>query len=181
VGREGKLAREFPAGLKKDGHRNNDAHQGLHLIEGLKGRMTDPLNELSFGKPMRQHVREFGAVMALVACVIAYFQVEKHHLGVINGAVIVTVGMFVYGLGVLAPAVLKPAWHGWMKLAHYLGLVMTMVILTTMWVAVVIPVSLAVKILGVKVMDMRFRAPVNTYWETREPAMNDFKLLERQW
>jgi len=163
------LAREFSAGLKKEEHRNddahNDVHSGLRVIEGLKGKMTHPLDELSYGKPLRQHLREFGAVMALVACVIAYFQVEKHYLGVINGAVIVTVGMFVYGLGVVAPALLKPAWHGWMKLAHYLGLVMTMVILTTMWVAVVIPVSLAVKILRVKIMDMRFRAPVNTYWK----------------
>lgn len=181
MGREGRLAQEFPTGLNKMSSVESESGRSLRVIQGMKGRTIDPLDDLSYGKPVRQHVREFGAVMGLVACVIAYFQIAKHHVSPLIGGSILLTGVLVYCLGVFAPRLLKPAWQGWMKFAHYLGLMMTTVLLTAMWVAVVIPVGLAVKILGIKVMDMRFRAPVNSYWEDRAHGMDDFKLLERQW
>lgn len=177
MGREGRLAQEFPTGLNK----TETGSQQLRVIDGFKGRPLDPLEELSFGKPIRQHVREFGAVMALVACFIAYAQEHKNHVGLSTDVAIIGAGLLIYCLGVFAPAILKPAWQAWMKFAHYLGLVMTTVILVTMWTLIVIPIGLAVKLLGVKIMDMRFRAPVTTYWEDRSDEINDFKLLERQW
>lgn len=181
MGREGRLAQEFPTGLKKEDSVETESGRSLRVIQGMKGRAINPLDELSYGKPVRQHVREFGAVMGLLACVIAYFQIAKHHVSLMVGGSILLAGVLVYCIGLFAPQILKPTWQAWMKFAHYLGLVMTTVLLTAMWVAVVIPIGVAVKVLGIKIMDMRFRAPVNSYWEDRAAGMDDFKLLERQW
>ncbi len=174
MGREGRLAQEFPARLEQKG-------VALTVIDGLKGKIQDPLDELSYGKPIRQHVREFGAVMAIVACIIAYFVERKHHVGIPTDLWIVGTGLTVYALGVFTPRLLKPAWDGWMKFAHYLGIVMTALILVSMWTLIVIPMGVIVKLLRVKIMDMRWRAPVSSYWDERDQSLNDFKLLERQW
>ncbi len=177
MGRKGRLAQEFPTGL----NRTDTVNRQLRVIDGLKGKPLSALDELSFSKPIRQHVREFGALMAVVACVIAYFHGKNDAAGLISDLVIVGTGLMIYGLGVFAPSVLKPVWQGWMKFAHYLGIIMTAIILVTMWTLIVIPMGVAVRLFKVKIMDMRFRAPVLTYWEDRSDEMNDFKLLERQW
>jgi hypothetical protein len=67
-----------------------------------------------------------------------------------------------------------------MKIAEGIGMVMTMVILSIGWLCLVLPTSAALKLLRIKVMDTNFRSPVASYWETRDPKMDDFKLLERQ-
>jgi hypothetical protein len=43
-----------------------------------------------------------------------------------------------------------------------------------------VPTSIALRLFRIKVMDTTFRSPVPSYWETRNPKMDDFKLLERQ-
>ena len=120
------------------------------------------------------------AVMALVGAVVGAFMV-RHPERLSMGFTIAGVGMGVYLLGLVAPRSLVPVWQGWMKFAHYLGLVVTGILLVSMWVGIVVPIGILVRLLKVKIMDMRFRAPVSTYWEERDPALHDFKLLERQW
>ena len=88
--------------------------------------------------------------------------------------------VFLYAVGRWAPAVLYPVWNGWMKFAHYLSIVMTTFILMVAWAIALIPIAILLKIMRIKVMNMTFRQPVDTYWENREDRHNDFKLLERQ-
>ena len=156
----------------------------LNVLDGGAIRYIAPvekgsIEELYFNKPVRIHVREFGAVMGIVAMIVAGSK------GWHNAAASITfswaaVGVCFYFFCSFFPKAARPLWSGWMKLAHYLGLVMTTVITSLLWVCLFIPTSLVLRVLGKRVMDLRYKADVESYWEDRKPEKHDFKLLEKQ-
>ena len=64
--------------------------------------------------------------------------------------------------------------------ARKINVVMTFIILSIAWTIVVVPISLLLRIIGKKVMDMSYDLSAQSYWETRDEKLNDFKHLERQ-
>jgi general stress protein CsbA len=84
-------------------------------------------------------------------------------------------------LGYFFPRVLVPLWRAWMKLAHYMGLVMTFVILSVAWTIGFVPMAYLLKILRIKSMDLRYGANTDSYWEKRDTKYDDFKRLELQY
>lgn len=138
-----------------------------------------PLDERYFGKPIRLHVREFGALFGALFFAIAAMQLWKGREPLVP-SLFIAAGIFSYVLGVWVPQVLRPVWRAWMGLAHVLGTVMTFVILAVCWTILVIPTAVTLKLLKKKVMAMDFRENVSSYWEVKEDSTNDFKLLERQ-
>lgn len=152
----------------------------LTVHTGRKGQSIDPLDELYFRRPVRTHVREFGALFGAIFLGIAAYSIYR--AGEITSTfswAAPLAALFVAG-GYLFPAALRPIWKAWMDLAHVMGNVMTTVILFVAWTLLVIPMSIALKIFRIKVMNQSFREPVESYWEKRDPKHDDFKLLERQ-
>jgi hypothetical protein len=98
-----------------------------------------------------------------------------------NCAVWFCLGVVISSLGYLVPRVLLPVWRGWMKLAHYLSVVMTFAILGLAWAIGFIPMAYIMKICRVKSMDLSYRSDVPTYWVARDGKLDDFKRLERQY
>jgi hypothetical protein len=138
-----------------------------------------PLDEMWMGKPVRQHVREFAAIFATIFCAVGAFKLYRGaplSLGLIWGGC----GIGVAALGYTAPAVLHPLWRAWMKLAHYLSIVMTFVILSLAWSIGFVPMAYILKIVGIKRIDVSYRSGVDSYWEKRDPKYDDFKRLELQ-
>ncbi len=138
-----------------------------------------PLAELYFGRPVRQHLKEFGALFATIAIAIAAKGLYDGKAASVWG-VWLTVGALFAVLGYLVPRALLPVWRGWMKLAHYLSIVMTFVILGLIWAIGFVPMATLLKTLRIKVMDLSYRANVDTYWEKRDAKYDDFKRLEQQ-
>jgi len=124
-------------------------------------------------------VRQFGVLFACIFGVIAAWHCYRH-------ASLTTAGLITLVLAVLflagsrAPRVLFPVWAGWMAFAEKLGVVMTFLLLVVGWVLAFVPISLVVRVLGIRVMDMGFRESVPSYFIKRDPKLDDFKLLERQ-
>jgi hypothetical protein len=143
------------------------------------------LDALYYKRPVREHVREFGTLFAAVFLIVIAYRMwggapaAPLFLDRWNVLLaLLAVASFV--LGRIAPSVLLPVWRAWMKFAEILSMVTTPVIVTILWVVVVIPVALLLKVMRVRVMNTSFREPVDTYWESRDPKKSDFKLLERQ-
>lgn len=141
---------------------------------------SDPLDEVWVNKPLRKHVSEFGAVFAIILLTIAGIKLYRYSLYTtplyfILGAVIFLV------LGYRLPRLLLPVWRGWMKFAMVLGLIMTTLIIGIAWTLMLVPIALLLKLFGVKSMDLSYGGAAVTYWEERDPKLNDFKLLERQY
>jgi len=142
-------------------------------------RVADPLDEVWHRKQVREHVRDFGALLGFILVAIAAYGVWRSWDAVGTGALVIG-GVGLYTLGARRPAALVGFWRRWMKGAEAIGLVMTTVILGIGWFAVVLPTSVTLRIFGIRVMDTTFREPVESYWEARDSKLDDFKLLERQ-
>lgn len=131
------------------------------------------------GKPTRVHVREFAVLFATIFIGVAAY--KTYHLGVSSNSLLWAVAGIIFGiLGYRAPRLVHPLWKGWMKLAHYLSLVMTFVIMLLTWTIGFVPMATILKVLRVKRMDLSYRAGAATYWESRDPKYDDFKRLEQQ-
>lgn len=141
---------------------------------------VDPLDELFYRRPVRTHVKEFGFLFSIICLLISGWLFYRG--GSFPTALsIVFLGVLLSLLGIWFPRVLHPVWKAWMTFAHALGIVMTAVILTVAWGLLVIPISVLLRILRIKVMNQDFRAPVDTYWEEIDKSKNDFKRLEKQY
>ena len=140
---------------------------------------TDPLDELWFRKPVRQHVREFSVVLGIILLIFAGS--AFYHRAIDSGMALTLAAMLLCVIGYRAPRILKPVWEAFIHLGEVLGRIVTFVVLLLTWSIALIPLAIGLKIFGVRVMDMGFRLPVETYWEKRDQSKNDFKFLERQY
>jgi hypothetical protein len=140
----------------------------------------DPLAVISFGKPVRRHVRDFGTLFALICFGIATWQwykgrpISSYSLWLLPGVVFGVLGWFI-------PRALLPIWRGWMKFAHYLSIVMTAVLLTLTWCIGFLPMALVLKLVGIRRVNLAYRDGSESYWEKRDPKYDDFKRLELQY
>jgi hypothetical protein len=167
MARQGGLAEDLRAGLS--------APPSLTVVK----RVAEPLDEVWHRKTVRVHVRDFGALLGFILVAVAAYGVWRRWEVLVTGALIVG-GVGLYTLGARKPGALVGFWRRWMKGAEAIGLVMTTIILGFGWFMVVVPTSLVLRVLRVRVMDTTFREPVGSYWEARDSKLDDFKLLERQ-
>lgn len=146
---------------------------------GQPGELPSELDEFKHGKYVRQHISEFGQVIAIAIFLFAAFSAYK------GGSLGDTFAYTVVGAMFLAacrflPRLMLPVWHSWMLLGWVLEITTTPLILGAAWLIVVVPIGLLLKALGIQVMDLSFKAPVDSYWKVRDRKLDDFKLLERQ-
>ena len=81
---------------------------------------------------------------------------------------------------VLMPVLLKPVYIGWLKIAHFIGSKVTMLILTIMFCFVITPAALLKRILGGRPLPIKPDPDADTYWVTRpEPAQPKERFLKR--
>jgi hypothetical protein len=71
-------------------------------------------------------------------------------------------GLFII-LGLVVPRVLAPVEWAWMKLAHYLGVAMTFVLVTLTFFLVITPVGLFIR-LRKDSLGLKFDRRAATYW-----------------
>jgi len=175
MARERGLAQHVPTGLGEGASETQ-----LRVVSGMKGSaMIDPLDERQHGKTVRAQVQEFGSIFAVLFVVIGAFQWFHHHRLSIALSLFVAAGFF-YTVARYAPRVMRPVWKGWMAFGGVLGFVVNTVLLSAVWAAMVIPIALILRIVGKRVMDLSFKAPVDSYWLPRREEQADFTLLERQ-
>lgn len=137
------------------------------------------LDVLEYKKPIRQHIREFAGILAVVFLAYAGYQLHFYN-ATLEFAISVGLTLLILGLGYLSPITLYPVWRGWMKIAVILGSIVTSIILAIMWLGVFIPLAIILKMVGKRVMDTTFERSRESYWNTRDEKFHDFKLLERQ-
>jgi hypothetical protein len=87
----------------------------------------------------------------------------------------------VLGFGfIVMPAPLRPVYDGWLKAAHWIGRVMTAVVLTLAYYLIITPTALLKRIFGGRPLPMKPDKTVSTYWVTRtEPAQPKERFIKR--
>jgi len=131
-------------------------------------------------KPVRRCVAEFGYIvfgfLTLIAIYRLYYYSQLYVATYLLGA-----GAIVLVLSKFIPISIFYLWRLWMMIALLLSKVMTPLILGIMWAVAVVPTAVLLRVAGIMIIDMRFRdESVPTYFKTRDPKLNDFDLLKRQ-
>ena len=88
-------------------------------------------------------------------------------------------GALLVVLGVAVPVALRPVRTVWMAVAFALGFVMTRVLLTVVFALTVVPIGLALRVLGKDPLHRRPDPEAATYWVARDDGRPDRESLER--
>jgi hypothetical protein len=80
-------------------------------------------------------------------------------------------------VGVARPALVAPLERGWSALGHLIGRVTTPALLVLVFVVIVVPLGLLLRVLGKDVLRLRRDATAGTYWIERERKAFDFERL----
>lgn len=139
----------------------------------------DALDELYFRKPIRRHVQEFSCVLAIIALGIGGFIAWRGNVA--TPLALLATALLTVAIGYTRPQLMHPVWKAFLEVGHFLGTIVTYVILTLSWTVVLLPTALVMRIIGKAVMNTSFRTAAASYWEERDPKLGDFKLLERQY
>jgi len=85
------------------------------------------------------------------------------------------------GMGfILQPAPLKPVYETWLKIAHFIGRVITTIMLTFLYYLVITPAALIKRVFGGRPLPLKPDKNVFSYWVPREePAQPRERFLKR--
>jgi len=87
----------------------------------------------------------------------------------------------IIGFGfIIIPGPLKPVYGGWLKLAHFIGKVITIVVLTLAYYLVITPSAMLKRVFGGTPLPVKPDRNVDSYWITRnETAQPKERFLKR--
>ena len=128
----------------------------------------------------RPALRRFGWVVGGVFVGIAAVVWWRHGFAV--GPVVAGLGgggAALLALGLAEPALLRPVYRVWMGLAFALGFVMTRVILTAVFVGLVTPIGLLLRLFRKDLLGRRPDPEAATYWQPNTYRDDSAARLER--
>ena len=87
----------------------------------------------------------------------------------------------ILGLGfMLIPSPLKPIYTAWLKIANFLGRIVTALVLTLAYYMVITPSALIKRLFGGRPLPVKPNKKVSSYWVARtEPAQPKERFLKR--
>ena len=125
-------------------------------------------------------LRQFGLVVGGVFVGIAVVMAWRHDWALGSWTTgLGSIGSVLMILGLGVPRVLRPAYLVWMGLAVVLSFVMTRVLLTLVFVLVMLPISLVLRLIGKDLLDRRLDAEAASYWKPKTYADDTAKRLEK--
>lgn len=136
--------------------------------------------ELSALDTSPKALRSFGLVVGCVLLGIGGFLLWRSGgepgsaVGVLGAA-----GGLLVAIGLASPRALRPLYLPWMALAIVLGFVMTRVLLTVVFVGVVTPIGLLMRLVGRDPMHRRPDPEAPTFWIRRDGEPRTKEHLER--
>ncbi len=81
---------------------------------------------------------------------------------------------------ILMPVRMQPVYAGWLKVAHFIGSRITILILTTLFYLVITPAALLKRVFGGRPLPLKPDPDAETYWVTRpEPAQPRQRFIKR--
>jgi hypothetical protein len=112
-----------------------------------------------------RELRRFGVSVGGVCLALGAWLLHRHRPA---APWLLAIGGLLLLLGLAAPRVLKPVYLAWMALAFTLGLILTTVLLTVLFFAMITPISLVARVLGKDFLSLRLDAEAPTYWIRRQ-------------
>ena len=126
-------------------------------------------------------LRSFGAIMATVLTLIGLWGVWRGDftLSPIRGALLTVAGAFALA-ALLAPGVLREPRRLWMIVGERLGWIVSTVLLTAFFFAVITPVGLVRRAFRADSMGLRAAPEGESYWKPRPEETRSRERYEQQ-
>ena len=81
---------------------------------------------------------------------------------------------------ILFPGPLTPVYKGWLKIAHFIGQCLTIVILMLSYYLVITPAALILRLLGKRPLPIKPDPEIQSYWVARpEPTQPKERFIKR--
>lgn len=136
--------------------------------------MIEELKNIKSGK---RDLRNFGLTIGVAFLILAGFLFWKEkQLYKLS----LTVGVILFASGLAVPSLLKPVYWVWMVFSTILGWVMTRVILTVLFYAVIAPIGLVSRLFGKQFLERKWSESMTTYWSYRVNKGSADKDYENQ-
>jgi len=124
-----------------------------------------------------KQIRKFGIVALIFfggLCLLGFWN-EKSFPFYFFGA------LSVFGLGfIIAPVFLRPIYAAWLIVAHFIGRVLTTLILTLVYYLVITPSGLIKRLFGGSPLPLKPDKQASSYWvERAEPSQPKERFLKR--
>jgi hypothetical protein len=133
-----------------------------------------------------QHLRSFGLVVGFAIVVLSFFfaWISGSSALLVDGSprplsLLLATGVALCFVAWGAPRALRPLYYAWMTLALILGMVMTRVILTIVFVFLILPIGALMRVLGRDPLQRNQESPADTYWISREDMDRSQERLEK--
>ncbi len=123
----------------------------------------------------RKQLKNFGVIMFVGFLVITSVIFLKR--GYLNYSILYISCFFILA-GFLAPAILKPIYIFWMKLAHLLSWFNTRLLLSVIYILLFTPIAFILKLLRKDLIDIRIDSSASSYWKKKEE--NEFNPADYQ-
>ncbi len=123
--------------------------------------------------PLKQ-LRQFGWLMGGVFALITFWPLVVRGEGIRMWAGILA-GLF-WGLGTVFPNGLKPIYRGWMIFGEKIGWVNSRILLGLVFYGLVTPISLVIRVLGKRPLQLSFDPKAETYRVPKEARAADHVL-----
>lgn len=112
-------------------------------------------------------LRKFGLVVGGVFAVLGGWFLFRQKPA---GPYLLAPGVLLVLFGLVAPRLLRPVYVAWMALAFILGLVVSTVLLTLLFLLVVTPTGLVARLLGKDFLSRKLDRRATSYWRPRDRA-----------
>ena len=122
------------------------------------------LEEIKNIKSEKRDLRKFGITIGVILLIIAGFLFWKEKE---SFQILLTFGVTLCILGIAIPFILKPIYWVWMIFATILGWIMTRVILSLLFYAIITPIGLILRVFGKQFLELRWDKSKESYWNFR--------------
>ncbi len=117
-------------------------------------------------KKSNKELRKFALIMTIAFAIIGGIALWR---GREWGQYALYLSVFFLVTGGLLPRLLAPIEWAWMKLAHYLSIVVTFIILTLTFYLVITPLGLMMRLFGKDLLSLKFEPDRSSYWIKVDP------------
>ena len=135
------------------------------------------LEEIKNIKSKKSDLRKFGTTIGIILMVISGL---LHWEGKESYQILLTMGIVLFGLGVVMPVLLKPIYWIWMIFATILGWFMTRVILSLLYYGTMTPISLVSRLFGKQFLELKWNKKDSTYWNYSSKNIFEKEKYEKQ-
>lgn len=125
----------------------------------------------------KKTLRKFAITMGIAFLVITVIIFIRHRHNILPTSII---SVIFFALAVIMPIILKPVYILWMRLAFILSWINTRLILLIIFYLIFTPISLAIKLFGVDLLDIKINKQKGSYWRRKEKKIFNPLDYERQ-